>query len=392
MTLRSDWTQTGFGTRAIHAGQVPDPVTGAIMTPIYQSSTFVQASPGDFKGYEYSRTSNPTREALEGNLAGLEEARYARALSSGCAGATAIIGALSAGDHVLCGDDVYGGTFRLMDKVFANLGIQFSYVDQTDLDAVRGALRPETKLCWIETPTNPTLKVVDIAGIAELCQAKDVTTVVDNTFATPYLQSPLALGADLVVHSTTKYLGGHSDVVGGAVVTNDEAWIERVQFVLNSMGLNPGPQDCFLTLRGTKTLHVRMDRHVRNAQAIATYLEAHDQVAKVIYPGLPSHPQYELAQRQMRAPGGMISFHIRGGLPAARRFLEAVEVFSLAESLGGVESLIEHPAIMTHASVPPETRKALGIADDFIRVSVGIEEERDLIDDLGQALAKAEQA
>jgi cystathionine gamma-lyase len=391
MGLRTDWTDTAFGTRAIHGGQVPDPSTGAIMTPIFQTSTYVQESPGVFKGFEYSRTSNPTREALEGNLASIEGGRFARAFASGCAATSAVLACLESGDHVLCGDDLYGGTMRLMDQVFTRFGLEFDFVDQTDLDTVRAAIKPNTKLCWIETPTNPTLKLVDIAAVAEICRANGIASCVDNTFATPYLQSPLALGADMVAHSTTKYLGGHSDVVGGAVITNDEAWIERVQFVLNSMGGNPGPQDCFLTIRGIKTLHVRMDRHCDNADAIARHLEAHPMVTKVIFPGLPSHPQYALAQRQMRRAGGMISFDVRGDLRHARRFLETVEVFSLAESLGGVESLIEHPAIMTHASVPAELRAELGISDTFIRLSVGIENLDDLIADLDRALAAAEQ-
>jgi cystathionine gamma-lyase len=389
MGLKSDWSSTGFATRAIHGGQEPDPSTGAIMTPIFQTSTYVQASPGVFKGYEYSRTSNPTRVALEGNLASIEGGQYARAFASGSAATSAILACLNPGDHVICGDDVYGGSFRLMDKVYDRLGLKFSYVDQTDLAAVRAALRPNTKLCWIETPTNPTLKVVDIEAICAICNDADIASVVDNTFATPYLQSPLALGATMVAHSTTKYLGGHSDVVGGAVITNDEAWIEAVQFILNSMGGNPGPQDCFLTIRGIKTLHVRMDRHCDNAEKVAEFLCGHPRVAKTIYPGLPEHPQHAIAKRQMSRFGGMISFHVQGGLTAARRFLESVEVFSLAESLGGVESLIEHPAIMTHASVPPEARAALGIDDDFIRLSVGIESADDLIADLAQALERA---
>ncbi len=389
MTLKSDWSATGFGTRAIHGGQEPDPTTGAIMTPIFQTSTYVQESPGVFKGYEYSRTSNPTRVALEGNIASIEGGKFARAFASGSAATSAVLACLNPGDHVICGDDVYGGSFRLMDKVYKRLGLEFSFVDQTDLKAMRSALQPNTKLCWIETPTNPTLKVVDIEAICSLCREAGVASVVDNTFATPYLQSPLKLGATMVAHSTTKYLGGHSDVIGGAIVTDDEEWIEAIQFILNSMGGNPGPQDCFLTMRGIKTLHVRMDRHCDNAERCSEFLVNHPMVKKTIYPGLPTHPQYEIAKRQMQRFGGMISFHINGGLDAARRFLESVEVFSLAESLGGVESLIEHPAIMTHASVPAEARQALGIHDDFIRLSVGIESADDLIADLAQALDKA---
>ena len=389
MSLKTDWSSTGFETRAIHGGQEPDPSTGAIMTPIFQTSTYVQESPGVFKGYEYSRTSNPTRVALEGNLASIEGGRFARAFASGSAATSAVLACLNPGDHVLCGDDVYGGSFRLMDKVYKRLGLEFSFVDQTDHDAVRAAIRPNTKLCWIETPTNPTLKVVDIAALCTLCNEADIASVVDNTFATPYLQSPLELGATMVAHSTTKYLGGHSDVVGGAIITNDEGWMDEIQFILNSMGGNPGPQDCFLTMRGIKTLHVRMDRHCDNAERCADFLASHPLVSKTIYPGLASHPQHAIAASQMSRFGGMISFHIKGGLEAARRFLESVEVFSLAESLGGVESLIEHPAIMTHASVPPEARQALGIHDDFIRLSVGIESVTDLVDDLAQALERA---
>ena len=389
MGLKSDWSETGFETRAIHGGQEPDPSTGAIMTPIFQTSTYVQSSPGVFQGYEYSRTSNPTRVALEGNLASIEGGRFARAFASGSAATSAILACLNPGDHVVCGDDVYGGSFRLMDKVYQRLGLEFTYVDQTDLIAVRAAIRSNTKLCWIETPTNPTLKVVDIEAICEICNAADVASVVDNTFATPYLQSPLDMGATMVAHSTTKYLGGHSDVVGGAVITNDEEWMDAIQFILNSMGGNPGPQDCFLTMRGIKTLHVRMDRHCDNAEQCAEFLASHPMVSKTIYPGLSNHPQHAIATKQMYRYGGMISFHVKGGLDGARRFLESVEVFSLAESLGGVESLIEHPAIMTHASVPPEARQALGIHDDFIRLSVGIESIDDLIGDLAQALDRA---
>ncbi len=367
-------------TRAIHAGQKPDPTTGAIMTPIFQTSTYVQESPGAHTGYEYSRTGNPTRQALEDNLAALEGGQFGRCFGSGCAATSAILMCLKAGDHIIASDDLYGGTFRLFDKIYTRFGISFSFVDLTDLKAFENAKRDETALVWVETPTNPMMKLVDIEAICKAAGALPV--VVDNTFATPYLQSPLALGATLVVHSTTKYLGGHSDVVGGAVITNDKAWDERIAFVQNSSGGVPGPMDCFLTLRGTKTLHVRMDRHVENAKTIANWLEAHPDVERVYYPGLESHPQYELAKRQMRAPGGMISFVIKGGLERAKNILENVSVFSLAESLGGVESLIEHPAIMTHASVPPDMRAQLGIDDGLIRLSVGIESIHDLMTDL----------
>lgn len=378
---------SGLGTRAIHAGQQPDPTTGAIMTPIYQTSTYVQDGPGVHKGFEYSRTQNPTRQALEGNIAGLERGKHGLCFASGCAATSAIIMCLDHGDHIVCSDDMYGGTFRLFTKVFARHGFQFSFVDMRDPKNVESALTDKTKLVWAETPTNPMMKLVDIEAVCDAAKKKGVPVAVDNTFATPALQSPLALGADLVVHSTTKYLGGHSDVVGGAIVTNHDEWQQRIHFVQNSSGGTPGPFDCFLTMRGIKTLHVRMDRHCDNAQAIAEQLAAHDQVEKVYYPGLESHPQYALAQKQMKKPGGMISFVVKGGLDKATRLLKATRIFACAESLGGVESLIEHPAIMTHASVPPENRKALGIDDGLIRLSVGIEDLADLQADLKQALA-----
>jgi cystathionine gamma-lyase len=376
---------SGLGTRAIHAGQEPDPVTGAIMTPIYQTSTYVQDGPGGHKGYEYSRTGNPTRTALEACIAALEGGAHGLCFASGCAATSAVIMCLSAGDHVVAADDLYGGTFRLFDKVFSRLGITFSFVDMTDVENTKKAITDNTKLIWVETPTNPMLKLVDIK--ATVAAAGDIPVAVDNTLATPMLQQPLALGATLVVHSTTKYIGGHSDVVGGAVVTNSDSWRERVAFVQNSAGGTPGPQDVFLTLRGLKTLHVRMDRHVENAKVIARLLEEHDQVEKVYYPGLESHPQHALANEQMRGPGGMISFVVKGGLDKASRLLKATQVFACAESLGGVESLIEHPAIMTHASVPPENRAALGIDDGLIRLSVGIEDLDDLIADIKRGLA-----
>jgi cystathionine gamma-lyase len=376
-----------FETKAIHAGQSPDPTTGAIMTPVYFTSTYVQDGPGGHKGYEYSRTQNPTRDALQANLAALEGGTHGLCFASGCAAATTLMCSLSAGDHVVCGDDVYGGTFRLFDKVFKRLGLSFTFVDQTDVEATRGAFTPHTKLCWVETPTNPMLKVVDIAAMAGLTHPRGALLVVDNTFATPALQQPLSLGADIVLHSTTKYLGGHSDVVGGALVVNNGALKERLAFLQNALGATPGPMDCFLILRGTKTLHLRMGRHVENAQALATFLVAHPAVEQVIYPGLVSHPHHKLAARQMKAPGGMISFVVKGGLEKARRVLETTRIFACAESLGGVESLIEHPAIMTHASVPPENRRKLGIDDGLIRLSVGVEALCDLQEDLLQALA-----
>ena len=377
----------GFGTRAIHAGQVPDPTTGAIMTPIYQTSTYVQDGPGGHKGYEYSRTQNPTRHALEANLAALEGAAHGLCFASGCAATTAICLCLNSGDHVVASDDLYGGTFRLFDKVFARFGLSFSFVDMTKAENVAAAITDKTRLVWVETPTNPMLKLADIQAIADIAQKRGIAVAVDNTFATPWLQQPLALGATLVVHSTTKYLGGHSDVVGGAVLMNDPEWHKRLAFVQNSAGGVPGPQDCFLLLRSTKTLHVRMQRHIDNAQAIAEMLARHPNVEKVYYPGLSTHPQNALCKRQMKAPGAMISFVVKGGLDKARKVLTSTRVFACAESLGGVESLIEHPAIMTHASVPPQTRQALGIDDGLIRVSVGIEDIADLVADLEAALA-----
>jgi cystathionine gamma-lyase len=380
---------TAFATRCIHAGQRPDPTTGAIMTPIFQTSTYVQDGPGVHKGFEYSRTQNPTRFALQDNLAALEGAAHGLCFASGCAATTAIALCLDAGDHVVASDDLYGGTFRLFDKVFKRFGLTFSFVDMTNPDNVKSAMTARTKLVWVETPTNPMLKLVDIAAVAVIAKAGGAAVAVDNTFATPYLQLPLALGADLVVHSTTKYLGGHSDVVGGAVLTNSDDWQRRLAFVQNSAGGVPAPMDCFLVLRSTKTLHVRMQRHVENAIAIAELLANHPKVERVYYPGLPSHPQHALAQRQMKAPGAMISFVVKGGLDAATRLLRATKLFACAESLGGVESLIEHPAIMTHASVPAENRRALGIDDGLIRVSVGIEDIEDLKRDLHAALDAA---
>lgn len=376
-----------FATRCIHAGQVPDPTTGAIMTPIYQTSTYVQDGPGVHKGYVYARGHNPTRDALQRNLASLEGAAHGVCFSSGCAAESAIAMCLDAGDHVVCSDDVYGGTFRLFDKIFRRLGMTFSYVDMTNADNVRAAITDTTKLIWVETPTNPMLKLVDIAAVSAIGRAKGITTVVDNTFATPYLQQPLALGADLVLHSTTKYLGGHSDVIGGAVLTNSDDWHKRLAFVQNAAGGVPAPMDSFLLLRSTKTLHVRMQRHVENARVIADLLAAHPEVSKVYYPGLESHPQHALTKKQMKGPGAMISFVVKGGLDKAKRLLAATKLFACAESLGGVESLIEHPAIMTHASIPKEQREALGIDDGLIRVSVGIEDIDDLVADLKAALA-----
>lgn len=380
--------KSGFGTRAVHAGQSAEPTTGAVMTPIFYSATYAQEAPGVHKGYEYARTQNPTREALQANVAALEGGRFGLAFASGMATTSTILQLLSAGDHVIACDDLYGGTFRLFDKVYQRFGLHFDYVDPTGgAQAVASAIRENTRMVWLETPTNPLLKLCDIAAVAEVCQAHDLLLVVDNTFLSPYLQNPLALGAHIVCHSTTKYINGHSDVVGGILVTDRADLHEKLSFLQNAVGAVPSPMDCFLTLRGIKTLHVRMDRHQASARALAEWLEGHEQVERVLYPGLESHPQHELACRQQRGFGGMISFNLRGDLDAARRFLSACQVFTLAESLGGVESLIEHPAIMTHASVPPERRQALGIDDGFIRLSVGIEDLSDLRADLERAFA-----
>ena len=383
----SDASNHKFATRAIHAGQKPDPSTGAIMTPVYMTSTFVQKSPGVIiEEYDYSRSSNPTRKALEANLASLEGGRFGFAFSSGLAAMDCVLHLLSAGDHIILGDDVYGGTFRLVDKVYKQLGITATRVDFTNLAAVEAAFTPKTRLVWGETPTNPMLRICDIAAVSKIAKAKGAMFAVDNTFATPYLQNPLALGADVVHHSSTKYIGGHSDVIGGALVTSDEQIAAKIKFFQNSVGGVPGPMDCFMLLRSTKTLHVRMERHCANAMKVAEFLAGHKAVEKVAYPGLKSHPEHAIATRQMRGYGGMVTATLKGGMDESRRFLERVHLFSLAESLGGVESLIEHPAIMTHASIPPENRAALGITDGLVRLSVGIEDVDDLIRDLEHAL------
>ena len=380
----------GFGTRAIHAGQSPDPVTGAVMTPIYLTSTYAQDGPGEHKGYEYSRTHNLTRFALERNIAALEGGAHGFAFASGLAATDTVLHLFDHGTHVVAADDLYGGTFRLFDKVYRRHGYEFSYVDPAaGAAAIEAAIRPSTRLVWVETPSNPMLKICDLAALAAVCKQKKVLLAVDNTFMTPFFQQPLALGADIVVHSTTKYLNGHSDVVGGAVVVNDGELRERIAFLQNAVGAVPSPFDSFMVLRGIKTLHVRMARHDENGRAIAEWLAGHRQVARVIYPGLPSHPQHQIARRQQRGFGGMISFDLKGDLESARRFLKACRVFACAESLGGVESLIEHPAIMTHASVPPDRRRELGITDGFIRLSVGIEDVADLRADLEGAFAAA---
>jgi cystathionine beta-lyase/cystathionine gamma-synthase len=383
---------TSLDTLCIHGGQEVDPVSGAVMTPIVLSSTFAQDGPGVHKGYDYSRAGNPTRSALERCLAELEGASHGVAFGSGCAATTAVLLTLKSGDHVVVGDDVYGGTFRIFDKVLKPFGIDATFLDMTDPARVAAAMRPTTRLVWLESPSNPMLKIVDIAAIAEIARAKGVPVAVDNTFATPMLQRPLDLGATLVVHSTTKYLNGHSDVVGGAVMTRDDAFAERLHFLQKSVGGVPSPFDCYLVLRGLKTLAVRMKRHVESAQTVAEWLAAHPRVARVHYPGLATHPGHALAARQMKGFGGMVTFELSGALEHAVAFLKALRIFACAESLGGVESLAEHPAIMTHASLPPEARRAVGIGDGLIRLSVGLEDAGDLVADLEVGMAAAARA
>jgi cystathionine gamma-lyase len=377
-----------FATRCIHAGQQPDPTTGAIMTPVYQTSTYVQQSPGVIiDDYDYARSSNPTRKALEENIASLEGGRHGLMFASGLAAQAAAIHLLQTGDHAVISDDVYGGTYRQFDKVFKQFGITYTRADMTDLNAVEAAFTSKTKLVWIETPTNPLLKVIDITAVARLAKSKSATTVTDNTFGTPVLQNPLSLGADIVSHSCTKYIGGHSDVIGGALICNDDEIAKRLRFTQNAVGAIMAPWDSFLLLRSTKTLHVRVQRHCENAAKIADFLAGQPQIERVVYPGRTDHPQHEIAKKQMRGGyGGMITAYLKGGLPAARSFLERVKLFSLAESLGGVESLIEHPAIMTHASVEKPLREAIGLTDGLVRFSVGIEDVDDLIADIQEAL------
>jgi len=390
MTAESAPRAYAFETLAVHAGYEPDPIHGAVMPPVVMASTFAQPEPGKPLRYDYSRSGNPTRAALEGALAALEGGTRGFAFSSGCAAATTLLHSLKPGDHVVSGDDVYGGTFRLFDKVMKPFGIASSFVDLTDLAKFEASITPQTRFVWFETPTNPTLKLADIAAIAKIAKARGVRVVVDNTFASPALQRPLALGADVVLHSTTKYINGHSDVVGGALVTSDAELCERIPFLQNAIGAVPSPMDCYLVMRGIKTLPLRMRAHVAGASELAQRLAAHRSVARVHYPGLESHPQYELAQRQMSGPGGMISVELASDLNGSRRFLQALRIFALAESLGGVESLAEHPALMTHASIPAENRKALGISDSLVRLSVGIENTEDLWRDLETALAASE--
>ncbi len=376
-----------FDTLAIHAGIEPEPTSGAVMTPIFQTSTYAQSAPGDHKGYEYSRTDNPTRTVLQSNLAALEKARHALVFSSGLAATDAVLNLLEAGDEIVAGNDLYGGTFRLFTKVAAKRGLKFKFVITQDLAAVAESVTSKTKLVWIESPTNPLLRLADIAAIAKIAHAKGAKLAVDNTFMSPYFQNPTELGADITMHSMTKYINGHSDVVMGALMMNDSRLFEELKFTQNAVGAVPGPFDCWLVLRGIKTLGVRMRQHAANAGELAAWLESHPKIERVIYPGLSSHPEHKLAELQMGGFGGMISFFVRGDLAASRRFLAKLELFTLAESLGGVESLIEHPAIMTHASVPPEIRAAIGLSDNLIRMSVGIEALDDLRADLGQALS-----
>ena len=380
----------GFATRTIHGGQHPDPSTGAIMPPIYATSTYVQSSPGEHQGYEYSRTQNPTRMAWERCIADLESGSHGFAFASGMAAIATILELIDSGSHVIALDDLYGGSRRLFEGVRKrSANLDFSFVDMTQPGAVEAAQKPETRMLWVESPSNPLLKIVDLAELAGFAKANDLLLVADNTFATPYLQRPLELGADIVMHSATKYLNGHSDIVGGVAVTANDDLAERLAYLQNSAGAVAGPFDSFLALRGVKTLDVRMQRHVQSASAIAEWLEADSRVESVLYPGLKSHPQHTLASSQMTGSGGIVTFFIKGGIDNARRFLENTELFALAESLGGVESLVDHPGIMTHASVPPARRKELGISDQLIRLSVGIEDLDDLLADLDYALTQA---
>jgi len=381
--------ENGFNTRAIHFGQEPEQSTGAVIHPIHLTSTYAQSSPGVHKGYDYSRADNPTREIFEKCLANLESANHGISFSSGCAAMTTVAHLLKSGDHVICSDDVYGGTFRLFDQVIKNNGILFDFMDLSNLEKLEKKIQKNTRLIWMETPTNPLMKLCDIEAICKMARDKNIMSVVDNTFMSPYFQKPLELGADIVMHSTTKYIGGHSDIIGGFLATNNKEIGEKLYFLQKSMGAIPNPIDCFLSLRSLKTLGIRMEAHQTNAFKVARFLENHSNIDGVIYPGLESHPQHELAKKQMSGFGGMIAFKIKGDLETSKTFLEKVKVFTLAESLGGVESLIEHPAIMTHASIPKENRERLGISDTLIRISVGIENFEDLIGDLEQAFSSA---
>ena len=379
----------GFATRVIHAGQEPEPVTGAIMTPIFATSTYVQPSPGEHKGYDYSRSGNPTRTAFEACVADLENGKAGFAFASGMSASGTILELLDSGDHVVAMDDLYGGSNRLFNRVRKrSAGLEFSFEDLSDAKNLETAIKPNTKMVWVESPTNPLLKLVDFEALIEIARKHNLITVCDNTFASPFVQNPLDYGFDIVMHSVTKYLNGHSDMIGGmAVVGDNDELIEKMLFLQNSVGSVPGPFDCFLALRGLKTLALRMRQHCESAHTIANYLEQHNKVERVYYPGLPSHPQYELASKQMHGGGGMVTAVLKGGLAEAKTFLENCSLFALAESLGGVESLIEHPAIMTHASLPPEVRESLGIGDSLVRLSVGVEDVDDLIAELDQALS-----
>jgi len=379
-----------FGTKAIHAGVEPDPSTGAIMTPIYQTSTYVQASPGQHKGYEYSRTQNPTRHALQNNLAALENGQHGLVFASGLAATDAVLKLLKPDDEIIATNDLYGGTYRIFTKIFQDFGLKFKFVGMEEAANVEQYITDQTRLIWVETPTNPLLNIIDIRAVARTAQGRNVLLCVDNTFASPYLQNPLDLGADIVMHSVTKYLGGHSDTVMGALITNDDEIARRLAFIQNASGAVAGPQDCFLVLRGVKTLHLRMQRHCENAKAVAEYLAAHPKVGKVYYPGFESHPNHAVAKAQMRGFGGMVSFTLKGDeMSEAIKLMERFKVFSLAESLGGVESLCTHPATMTHASIPKAEREKGGLKDTLIRLSVGVEDAEDLIEDLRQAIEQA---
>ncbi|MBE9466091.1 cystathionine gamma-synthase [Dyadobacter sp. UP-52] len=376
-----------FATKAIHAGVEPDPTTGAIMTPIYQTSTYVQESPGKHKGYEYSRTHNPTRTALQNALAALENGKHGICYASGLAATDAVLKLFRPGDEIIATNDIYGGTYRIMKKIYEPFGLIFHFVDMSDIKEIEKVISEKTKMIWVETPTNPLLKIIDIEAVTNVCKQKGILSVVDNTFASPYLQNPLDQGADIVMHSVTKYLGGHSDTVMGALIVNDDGLAKQLAFIQNASGAVPGPQDCFLVLRGIKTLHIRMQRHCENAKVVSLWLKDHPKVGKVYYPGLPSHEGHVLATRQMRGYGGIVSFELKGdNYKEAVHVMESLEVFSLGESLGGVESLCTHPASMTHASIPKEEREKTGLKDTLIRLSVGIEDVEDLIEDLAQAI------
>lgn len=383
----NDFSKHKFGTKAIHAGAEADPSTGAIMTPIFQTSTYVQEAPGVNKGYGYARGKNPTREALQKNIAALENGKHCVCFSSGMGATDAVMRMLRPGDEVITGDDLYGGSYRMFTKIYQNYGIKFHFINLTDANTIKKYINPNTKLIWVETPTNPTMQIIDIEACSIIAKENNLILAVDNTFASPYLQNPLALGADIVMHSVTKYLGGHSDVVMGALITNSDALHEQIYFILNSCGANPGPMDCFLVMRGIKTLHLRMERHCFNGRKIAEYLKTHPKIEKIYWPGFTDHPNHLIAKKQMRDFGGMISIVLKNATEADTfKIASSFKVFSLAESLGGVESLINHPATMTHASIPKSERDKAGVVDNLLRLSVGVEDVEDLIEDLKQAL------